>query len=140
VVSPRPRVNKTGFPKTKRPRFSSPYILFVICLWTCLLTWVQTTCGSTCVNFFSGIRTRSKIAESRAKFSQVLVEDSLGLHKISEKLSRNSFFAENPRKNLHWICDKKRQISGQTDGYSPTKRIKQFRTQTNLPFGPGSDE
>ena len=56
--------------------------------------------------------------------------DSLGLHKTYE----------NPNKNLHWIWDKTRQISGQTDEYSPTKKIKQFRTQTNLPFGLGSDE
>ena len=35
-------MNKTGFPKTKRPGFSSPYLPSVICLWTCLLTWVQT--------------------------------------------------------------------------------------------------
>jgi len=33
-----------------------------------------------------------------------------------------------------------RQISGQTDEYSPTIKIKQFHTQTNLPFSPGSDE
>jgi len=85
-------MNKTGFPKTKRSGFSSPYLLFVICLWTCLLTWVKTTYQSTCVDFFSAIRTQNKIAESRAEIWQVLVEDSLGLHKISEKFSRNSFF------------------------------------------------
>ena len=33
-----------------------------------------------------------------------------------------------------------RQISRQTDEYSPRKKIKQFQTQTNLPFGPGRDE
>jgi len=27
-----------------------------------------------------------------------------------------------------------RKISGQTDEYSPTKKIKQFHTETNLPF------
>ena len=31
-VSPRLRVNKTGFSKTKRSGFSSPYLLFVIWL------------------------------------------------------------------------------------------------------------
>ena len=33
-----------------------------------------------------------------------------------------------------------RQILGQTDEYSPTKKIKQFRTQTNPPFSPDNDE
>jgi len=46
--------------------------------------------------------------------------------------------ANNIWKNLHWIWDKTRQISTQTDEYSPTKKIKQFQTQTNLPFSPGS--
>jgi len=36
--------------------------------------------------------------------------------------------------NLRIIWDKTQQISGQTDEYSPTKKIKQFHTQTNLPF------
>ena len=63
------------------------------------------------------------------------------MHKISEKLSQNSFFfPENPHKNLYWIWDKTWQILGQTDEYSPTKKIKQFHTQTNLPFNPGSDD
>jgi len=66
--------------------------------------------------------------------------DSLGLHKIFEKFFRNSFFPEIPPKNLHLIWDKTRQILGQTDDYSPTKKIKQFHTQTDLPFSPGSDE
>jgi len=43
------------------------------------------------MNLLSTIRTQDKIAESRAKISRVLVEDSLGLHKISEKFFRNSF-------------------------------------------------
>ena len=115
-------MNKTGFPKTKRPSFSSPYLLFVIFLQTFLLTWVRQTYESTRVNFISTIRTQNKIAESWAKFS------------------RNSFFPEIPPKNLHWIWDKTPQISGQTDEYSPTKKIKQFRTQKNLPFSPDSDE
>jgi len=37
--------------KKKCPGFSSLYLLFVICLWTCLLSRVQTTHESTCVNF-----------------------------------------------------------------------------------------
>jgi len=36
-------------------------------------------------------RTQNKIAENRDKSSQVSVEDSLGLDKISEKLSLDSF-------------------------------------------------
>jgi len=50
------------------------------------------------------------------------------------------FFPEIPRNNLHWIWDKTRQISGQTDEYSPRKKSKQFHTQTNLSSSPGSDE
>ena len=56
VVSPRQRVNKIYFPKTKCPGISSPYLLFVICLWTCLFTWLQITYETTCVNFFSATR------------------------------------------------------------------------------------
>ena len=48
-MSPRPRVNETGFPKANGPCFSSPYPLFVNRLWTCLLAWVQTTYESACV-------------------------------------------------------------------------------------------
>jgi len=33
-----------------------------------------------------------------------------------------------------------RQAEGQTDEYSPTRKIKQFHTKTNLPFSPGSEE
>jgi len=32
-----------------------PVFFFVICLWTCLLTWVETTYESVCVNFLSTI-------------------------------------------------------------------------------------
>ena len=56
------------------------------------------------------------------------------------KILPKYFIPEIPRKNLHWIWDKTRKISGQTDEYSPTKKTKQFHTQTNLPFSPGSDE
>jgi len=45
---------------------------------------------STCVNFFSAIRTQNKIAESRTKFHKFWYR--LGLHKIFEKFSQNSFF------------------------------------------------
>ena len=58
VVSPRPRAKKTGFPKTRRPGFSSPYLC------TCLLTWVKIEYESTCVNFFTAIRTPNGIVES----------------------------------------------------------------------------
>jgi len=69
-----------------------------------------------------------------------LVEDSLGLHKISEKLSKNSFFLKFKGRISTEFGKKPPEISGQTDEYSPTKKIKQSRTQTNLPFRPGSDE
>jgi len=59
----------------------------VICLWTCLLTWVQTRHQTTCVNFFSAIRTQNEITEIRLKFHRCH-----GLHKISEKFFENSFF------------------------------------------------
>jgi len=57
---------------------------------------------------------------------QVLVVDSLGWHKIFEKFSQQ-------------CLDKTQQNSGQTDEYSPRKKIKQFHTQTNFPFRPDSD-
>ena len=56
------------FSENKTSWFFFPYLLSVICLWTYLLTWVRTTYESTCVNFFSAIRTRKKIAERRAEF------------------------------------------------------------------------
>jgi len=74
------------------------------------------------------------------EISRVLLEDSLGLTQISKKFSWNSFFPEIPSKNLHWIWDQTKQILGQTNKYSSTKKIKQFHTQTNLPFKPGTDE
>ena len=80
------------FSEKKSPGFSSPYRLFVVCLWTCLLSWVQTIYDIACVNFFNALWTQDKIGESREKFHNFFVADSLGLHKIYEKLSRNSFF------------------------------------------------
>ena len=85
-------MNKTGFPKIKRPGFSSPYLLFVIRLWTCLLACVHTTYESVCVNFFQRNTDLEWNCRNYAGISQVSVEDSLDLHKISEKFSWNSFF------------------------------------------------
>jgi len=83
-------VNKTGFPKTKRPGFSSPYLLFVIRLWTCHLTCVQTTYESTCVNFFCTIRRqKNKMQKVGRNFTSF---GTLVWAKISEKFSQNSFF------------------------------------------------
>ena len=89
-------MKKTGFPKTKRPEFSSPYLYSVICLWTFLLTWVQTTYESTCVNFLAQYGPRMKLQKLGRNFTSFGREDSLGLHKISEKFSRNSFFLKFP--------------------------------------------
>jgi len=58
------------------------------------------------------------------EISQVLVEDSLCLTKISKKISRNGFFSETRHKNLDWIWDKTRQILDQTDEYSFTHEKK----------------
>jgi len=84
-------MNKTGFPKTKCAAFSSLYLLFVILLWTCVFTWVQTTYESPCVNFFSAIRTHNKNCRKYGEISQVLVEDSLGLRELKNS-PKNSFF------------------------------------------------
>jgi len=130
----RPRENKTSFSRPICPEFFFPISPFVIWLWSCLLSWVQTTYESTCVNFFSAIRTRKKIAESRAKFHKFCFAKNFWKN-LSKWL-----FPEIPRKNLHWVWDKTRQISGQTDEYSPRKKIKQFHTQANLPFSPDTDE
>jgi len=62
---------------------------------------------------------------------------------VYTKFLKNSpeiIFSEISHKNLHRIWDKMQQISGKTDEYSPMKKIKQFRTQTNLPLSPDSDE
>ena len=100
---------------------------------------VQTTYESTCVSFFKAIRTQNKIAESRAKFHKFCYRIALVFTKFL-KNSLKIIFCWNPCKNLHWIWDKARQISGQTDEYSPRKKIKLFHTWTDLPFSPGSDE
>ena len=81
-------MNKTGFSKTKRPGFTPPYLLFVICLWTCLLTWAQTTHESTRVNFSAQYGPRIQFRKVGRNFTSFC----LGLHKISEKFSRNRFF------------------------------------------------
>ena len=85
-------MNKIGFPKTKRPAFSPPYILFLWFVYGCaplpgckqylkVLVWIFSAQYGPTIKF-----------QILGEISQVLVEDSLGLHKISEKLSRNSFF------------------------------------------------
>jgi len=134
-------VNKTGFPKTKRPDFSSLYLLFVIRLWTCLLTWVQTTYTSTYVNFLSTMWTENKNCRKVGRNLTCLGWGiTLVCTKISKKFSKNIFFLK-----FHVIIftefeTKRDKISGQTDKYSPTKKIKHFHTPTNLPFSPGSDQ
>ena len=75
-----------------------------------------------------------------AKFHMFRERIALVCTKISEIFSQNSFFPEIPRKNLYWIWDETRKVSGKIDEYSPMKKIKQFHTQTNLPFSPGSDK
>ena len=55
-------------------------------------SYTFTTRESTCVKFFSAIRTEKKIAESRAEFHKFRQRIALVLHRICEKLSRNSFF------------------------------------------------
>jgi len=91
------------------------------------------------VDFFSAKRTQNKIEESRAKISQVLVEDSLGLQKISEKFSRNSFFLKFHVRISTEYGTKRDKFQAKRMNFSYEK-IKQFRTQTNLPFSLGSDE
>jgi len=65
--------------------------------------------------FFSAIRTQNKNAESRAKFHKFWLKIAMVCTKFLKKSSETVFFPEIPRKNLHWIRDKTRQISGQTD-------------------------
>ena len=101
---------------------------------------MQTTYEGTCVNLFSAIRTQNKIVESRAKISGVLVEDSLGLHKISEKFSRNSFSLKFHVRISTEFGTKRDRFQVETDKYSPRKKIKQYHTQTNLASSHGSDE
>ena len=62
-------MNKTGFPKTKRPGFSTLYVVFVICLWTCPLTWVETTYKSTCEIFLAQSGPRKKLQKAWRNFT-----------------------------------------------------------------------
>jgi len=69
-----------------------------------------------------------------------LQEDSLGLHKISEKFSRNGFFLQF-RVRIATEFGKKHDIfQVKRTSIHPGRKIKQFHTQTNLPFFPGNDE
>ena len=56
------------FFKNKTSWVFHPLSSFCVFLWTCHLTWVQTTYESSCVNFFEAIWTQIKIAKSRAEF------------------------------------------------------------------------
>jgi len=76
---------------------------------------------------FSAQYERGKKLQKVGRNFTFSVEDSLGLHKISEKFSEIAF-PQILGKNLDRIWDKTWQISGQTDEYSPTKKIKQFHT------------
>ena len=52
-----------------------------------------------------------------------------GIALVCRKFLKNSpemAFSEIPRKNLYWIWDKMRQISGLTDEYSPRKKTNSF--------------
>jgi len=49
-----------------------------------LLTWVKTTYGSTCANYFNTIGTKNKIAESMAKFDEFRYRIAFDFNKISE--------------------------------------------------------
>ena len=93
MVSPRPRVNKTGFPKTKGHGFSPPYLIYVIFFYGrgslpgCkqhmkVLVWI----------FSAQYGPRIKFQKVGRNFTSFGRGYSLGLHKISEKFSRNSFF------------------------------------------------
>ena len=91
MVSPGPRVNKTGFPKRKRRGFSSPYLLSVICLWTCLLTWVQTTYESTC----DGDQDQEEMEANNQGQEEVEAQvlDAQGVISPSHRLTRSKFKA-----------------------------------------------
>ena len=91
IVSPRPRVKKTDFPKTKCCGFSSPFFLCDLFMdvppylsakyiWKYLCEFCQRNTDP------------KQNCRKLGGISQLLVEDSRGLHKISEKFSRNSFF------------------------------------------------
>ena len=100
---------------------------------------MQTTYESTCVKFFNAKQTQNKIAEKKAKFHKFWYRVALVCTKTLKSLPKY-FFPEIPCKNLDWIWDETRPISGQRDEYSPGKKIKQFHTQTNIQSSPGSDE
>jgi len=74
------------FSKIKTSWIFFPYRLFVILLWTYLLTWVQTTYGSTCVNFFSAKRYQNKHCRKYNEISQLWLRIAL----VCTKFPKNS--------------------------------------------------
>jgi len=86
IFRPRVRVNKTSVPKTKCPDFSSLYVLFVICLWTYVLSRVQTTHESTCVNFSTQFFNTEQNCRKYGEISQILLEYSLGFSQKFRKI------------------------------------------------------
>jgi len=66
--------------------------------------------------------------------------DNLGLHKISEKFSRNGFFLKLCVRISTEFGTKRDRFQVKRMSIHPGKKIKQFHTGTNLPFSPGSDE
>ena len=84
-------MKKTGFLKIKHPSFSSSYLLFLICLRTCLLTLVKTTYESTCANFSTQYELRRKMQKVGRNFTS-FGKGAFVFNKISKKFSRNSFF------------------------------------------------
>jgi len=101
---------------------------------------VKKTYQSTCVNFFSTIRTQNKIAENRANISQVSVEDSLGLHKISEKLSLNSFVLKFHVRISIEFETKRDKFQVKRMSIHPRKKSNSFEHKRTFLSALGSDE
>ena len=134
-------MSKTGFSKTK----CFGFFFCIFFLWfvygraflygckahTKVFVWI----------FFSAIRTQNEIVKIRPQFHKfrVCTKLDLGLHKISEKFSRNSFFMKfHPRISTEFGT-KHDKFQVKQMSIHPRKKSKSF-TQTNLPFSPGSDE
>jgi len=121
IFRPRVRVNKTGVPKTKCPGFSYLYLLFVICLWTCVLSRVQTTHESSCVNFSTQFFNTEQNCRKYGEISQILLEDGLGFF---TKFQKNIFLKFHVK--IWTEFGTMRHISRQTDEYSPWKKSNIF--------------
>ena len=90
--------------------------------------------------FFNAIRTRKKIAESRAKFHKFCSKIALVCTKFLKNSPGMVFFPKFCVRISTEFATKRDTFQVKRMSIHPGKKIKQFHTRTNLPFSPDSDE